>query len=136
MGITLKAGTQAPAEIIAALPVVRALLSGDVADKLPDVKQVDVNAAGEVGLTLADGSQLRLGTTDRPRPEVERCCRQLIERYLKDGKQVGVRRRERADAAGCQAQMNVVWCFLAGMCGVCTYCSNEQSVNQGLRALA
>jgi cell division protein FtsQ len=86
MSITLELGTQAPGEIIAALPVVRELLSGDVADKLPDVKQVDVNAAGEVGLTLADGSQLRLGTTDDLEQKLNAAV-DAIERYVKDGKQ-------------------------------------------------
>jgi cell division protein FtsQ len=85
MPLTLAPGTDAPGEIVGALAVVKELLHGDAAARLPDIKQVDVNAAGEVGLTLADGSQLRLGRpTDLD--QKLKAAEAAIEAYSKDGR--------------------------------------------------
>jgi cell division protein FtsQ len=85
--LTLTAGGEVPAEIVAALPVVSQLVTDDIAEKLPDVKQIEVSAAGEVALTLADGSQLRLG---RP-VNLERklmVAVDIFQQCLRDNKQV------------------------------------------------
>lgn len=85
--LSLTAGVRVPAEIVGALPVVSALVTGGMAEELPDVKQVDVSSAGEVALTLADGSELRLGTpTDLDRKL--RAYASIIQDCLKVGKQV------------------------------------------------
>jgi cell division protein FtsQ len=85
--LTLGPGGQLPEEVVAALPVVGLLEEGDLTADLPDVKQVDVTAAGEVGLTLADNTQLRLG---RP-VELERKLKvaaDIFKQNLKAGKQL------------------------------------------------
>ena len=85
--VSPKAGGTVPDQIVAALPVVTLLVKGGVAAKLPSVKQVTVSAAGEVGLSLADGSELRLGApTDLERKLT--VAAGIIQQCLRDGKQV------------------------------------------------
>ena len=99
--LSLAAGDKLPEEIVSALPIVRLLAKDTVvgneddgsvtknslADRLPDIKQVAVSAAGDLTLVLADGSELRLGAPT----ELERkltVAADIIQQCLRDGKKV------------------------------------------------
>jgi len=85
--ITCAPGKTVSGEIVAALPVVSLLVTEGIGERLPDVKQVAVSAAGEITVSLADQSELRLGQPD----ELERklmVAGDIVQQSLRDGRQL------------------------------------------------